>query len=407
VRLQSYLGHPQGGAVAVTTALMLVVLVGFLGIAIDLGRFYVAKSEMFNAADACALAAAQELDGNPGAIIRAESAGIAAGTRNLANLQSTGVPVAASDISFSTSLSPNSSYKTKAGGATDDSRYAMCTLKFPAFPTTLTQILGFGPSVDVGAQAVATLYPGQTACAIPLGLCAQNSSPPTYGFIPGQWFDGKFDAGGGLTGSFNWIDYTTAAGGAAELAGLLAGSGTCTTSIGSPVGQTGVLGNAAAKAWNSRFGLYQPGVGNPQVNTAAPDYTGFTYTATSWLAQSGALGDFLNVQRPSHTPYQGNAATGLSLTGAYSSATPAEFASFGASTRRLSVAPIVDCSAWASSQTVPIISYACVLLLHPITSPGDVVSMEYVGAANDPLSPCATSGLGGGSFGPLVPVLVQ
>jgi len=400
-------GHRQGGAVAVTTALMLVVLVGFLGVAVDLGRLYVAKTEMFNAADACALAAAQELDGNAGSLTRAENAGIAAGTRNLANFQSTPVPIVASDISFSTSLSPNSNYKTQAGGATDASRYAMCTLKFPAFPTTLTAILGFGPSVDVGAQAVATLAPGQTACAIPLGFCAQSSSPPNYGFTPGQWVNGKFDAGGGLTGSFNWIDFTPNAGGLSELASILTGSGMCSTSIGTPVGQTGVLGNAAAKAWNSRFGLYQSGTGNPQLDTAPPDYTGFAYTPTSWPAQSVAINDFLNVERPSNATYQGNAATGLSLTSAYQSATPADLATHGAVTRRLAIAPVVDCSGWASSQTVPIISYACVLLLHPITSPSDVVTMEYVGAANDPLSPCATSGLGGGSFGPLIPVLVQ
>jgi hypothetical protein len=46
-------------------------------------------------------------------------------------------------------------------------------------------------------------------------------------------------------------------------------------------------------------------------------------------------------------------------------------------------------------------------MLHPIGAPGDVVSMEYVGLASDPGSPCATSGLGGGTFGPLVPVLTQ
>jgi hypothetical protein len=56
---------------------------------------------------------------------------------------------------------------------------------------------------------------------------------------------------------------------------------------------------------------------------------------------------------------------------------------------------------------VPLEGYACVLLLHPIGSPGDVVRMEYVGQANDPASPCASSGLAGGTIGPLVPVLVQ
>jgi hypothetical protein len=68
---------------------------------------------------------------------------------------------------------------------------------------------------------------------------------------------------------------------------------------------------------------------------------------------------------------------------------------------------MVDCAGWASSQTVPVQAYACVLMLHPIGSPGDDVYLEYVGPANDPASPCKTSGLAGGAFGPLVPVLVQ
>ena len=56
---------------------------------------------------------------------------------------------------------------------------------------------------------------------------------------------------------------------------------------------------------------------------------------------------------------------------------------------------------------MPILSYACILMLHPIGSPGDTVIMEYVGSASDPASPCSTSGLAGGTTGPLVPVLVQ
>jgi Flp pilus assembly protein TadG len=395
VRVRSYKGHRQGGAVAVTTALMLVVLLGFLGVVVDLGRMYVAKTELFNAADTCALAAAQELDGNTGALARAENAGIAAGTRNLANFQSAPVVITADNIKFSTTLSPNSNYLTQAGGAAQDSRYVMCTLAFPGLPTTLTAIVGFGPSVDVGAQAVATVAPAQTSCSVPLGVC----SPPA-GFTPGGWFSGKFDAGGGATGSFNWIDFTPPAGGQSELAALLTGPGVCNTNLGTPVGQTGVLGNAAARAWNSRFGLYQNGAGNPQLGTAPPDYTGYSYTATpqgqaAWPAQSNALSDFLNPRRnPNNDSYQGNAATGLSISNAYDIST-------------LIISPIVDCTGWASSQTVPILAYACVLMLHPIGSPGDTVYLEYVGAANDRSSPCATSGLAGGSFGPLVPVLVQ
>src|SRR5687767_12232606 len=111
----------QEGAVAVMVALSLGVLLGLAGIVIDVGRLFVLRSELQNAADACALAAAFELDGNANALTRAENAGILAGTRNAANFQSTPVAVTAADISFSTTLSDgaggNTNYQTQAAGA--------------------------------------------------------------------------------------------------------------------------------------------------------------------------------------------------------------------------------------------------------------------------------------------------
>jgi Flp pilus assembly protein TadG len=397
----------QRGAIGVMVALSMIVLLGFLGVVIDVGRLHVMKTELQNAADACALAAAFELDGNASALTRAENAGIAVGTRNQVNFQSAAVAVTAADIKFSTTLSAagggNGNYLTQAAGAPANSKYAMCTLTLPGVPMTLTSILGSGPQTVVG-QAVATLAPSQTNCAIPLGVCTTGAGGPSFGLTPGQWVSGRFDAGGGMTGSFDWIDFTPPGGGQNELAALLTGSGSCAISSATNVGQTGVMGNAAAKAWNSRFGLYMGGGGNPQLGTAPPDFSGYSYTATSWPAQANALPDFLNNRRVSNAPYQGN--DGLNVGPPYQAASAAQLAAGGAN-RRLTVAPVVNCGGWASSQTVPIVGYACVLMLHPINAPSDIVHMEFVGMANEPGSPCATSGLAGGSFGPLVPVLVQ
>lgn len=415
MRTRARRGNRQTGVVAPTTGLALVVLVGFLGVVIDMGRLLVIKTELSNAADACALAAAQQLDGNAGALTRAENAGITAGTRNSAHFQSAPVSITAADITFSTTLSSpsgdNSNYLTQAAGAPANSKYVMCTVTLAGVAMSLSSIVGMGAQT-VAAAAVATIAPAQSSCAIPLGMCSQGSGPPGFGFSAGAWYSGKFDAGGGLTGSFNWIDFTPPAGGQSELAALLTGPGQCNTSPGIPVGQTGVLGNAAAQAWNSRFGLYQPGGGNPQLNTAPPDFTGYAYTGSlyappSWPSENNALGDFLAPRRnPNNDSYQGNASTGLSINPSYNISTPAEHGASGAN-RRLVVAPVVDCPGWATSQTVPILGYACVLMLHPIGSPGDTVYLEYVGASNDPSSPCSTYGLAGGTVGPLIPVLVQ
>ena len=55
--LQRPTRQAQRGAVAIIVGLTLAVLVGFAGLAIDGGRLYVNKTELQNAADACALAA--------------------------------------------------------------------------------------------------------------------------------------------------------------------------------------------------------------------------------------------------------------------------------------------------------------------------------------------------------------
>ena len=70
----STFGRARGGGVAVTVGLSIAVLVGSAALALDLGRLYNAVTELDNAADAAALAAATQLDGNdtvPGACMRA------------------------------------------------------------------------------------------------------------------------------------------------------------------------------------------------------------------------------------------------------------------------------------------------------------------------------------------------
>jgi Flp pilus assembly protein TadG len=421
-RLKQHMIHSrqrQRGAVAIIVGISIVVLIGMIGLVIDLGHMFVIKTELQNAGDACALAAAKELDGTADALFRAENAGITVGQQNKADLQATAVSILPDDVKFSANLSPNSAYLSRSAGANPvTSKYAMCTINRSGIAMWFMQVLGFGNQA-VAAEAVATVAPSQTSCAIPLGVCKPaippvscpgGGVPDSQGMCVGSWFSGRFDSGGGLTGNFGWLDFSPPAGGESELAANLIG---CADDVaeGTPVGQTGVLGNAAAKAWNSRFGLYQNGAGNPNLTTAPPDRTGFSYTSTpqgqiAWPTQRDALSDF-QTKQTSHLPYQGNALTGLSINmPPYSSATPAELATAGTD-RRLAAAPIVNCGGWASSPTVPIVAWACVLMLHPIGSPSDDVTMEYRGLSNDPSSPCASFGIPGGAAGPLVPVLVQ
>lgn len=68
--------HRQKGAVLVYTAIGIIVLVGIAALALDLGRFFVLRTQMQNAVDAAALAGGAELDMQPGARRRAIDAAV-------------------------------------------------------------------------------------------------------------------------------------------------------------------------------------------------------------------------------------------------------------------------------------------------------------------------------------------
>src|ERR1700693_2502001 len=83
----------QNCSIIVTVEPSLLFLLGFMGVAFDFGHLFVVRTELQTAMDACALAAAQELDGRSDAVTptcvgRATSAGMTAGNLNNVNFQS-------------------------------------------------------------------------------------------------------------------------------------------------------------------------------------------------------------------------------------------------------------------------------------------------------------------------------
>ncbi len=429
----------QHGAVALIFGLTLVVLIGFVGLAIDLGRFFVVKSEVQNAMDACALAAASQLrpgQNNPAALTRAVaygqvfSSGGAAHTEaimNRANFQSVAVAIAAADITFADSL--DGAYLDSAHANYNTARYARCSHTLTGLPVLFMGMLKLQGSdtgaatQGVSAMATATLSASNTTCAIPIGVCmaAGGTAANNYGLLEGHWIAAKSTSAYG-TGNFGWIDFSPPNGGTSELADLLTGSGQCDVSIGQPVGEQGQK-TGLNVAWNSRFGWYKHGGGNPQLTTAPTDFTGYAYSAgTNWpgavnaYSGSSSVGGALNYQAATNAyqPYQGDTPKGIK-DNTYTPSTVAEHKT-GRKNRRIAVAPVVDCSVWNTSGSAqPVIQdWACVLMLNPFLSghPGsgeeawDIPLVEFLGLSSKAGSPCATGGQAGAG-GPLVPQLVQ
>ncbi len=430
----------QRGAVALIFGLTLVMMIAFAGLALDLGRFFVVKSELQNAMDACALSAASQLrpgQNNPAALTKAVAYGQVfskGGTgplfviRNRANFQSEVVDIADADITFSNEI--NGNYQDKDTANYNTAQYAKCSYTMSGLPVLFMHVLRLqgedtGPTTQrIYAMAAATLGASSKTCAIPVGVCmgAGGSEANNFLLTAGQWLSAKSGSSYG-TGNFGWIDFSPPNGGASEIADLLTGSGQCDLKVGAPVGQQGQK-TSLDVAWNSRFGWYKGGSGNPQLSTAPPDFTGYAYSVgTNWPSGANAykgtsvVSGALNYEDATnaYTPYQGDTPKGIK-SGSYSASTVAQHMT-GRKNRRIAVAPVIDCAVWNTppgNQNPPIQGWACVLMLNPfaIGNPKagdeawDTAMVEFLGLAGKPGSPCATTGEVG-TGGALVPQLVQ
>lgn len=391
----------QGGTIVVTLALLMFLLLGFMGLALDFGHLFVIRTELQTSVDACALAAAEELNGLPDALTRANNAGIAAGNANNVDLQSanwSGQPnITAVDISFL-----EADHTTP--GTSASARFVRCSHTQSGTDTPLLQMFNIAgghsasPSINVGAFAEATTTPAQSVCPMPLMLKPKaGGTKPDYGFIKGEWVPllSKTSATNGQIGWANLDGSNNAAETEAEMRGH------CGTHIDDQLGTPGVQ-QSIADIWNTRFGIYK---NNGDVTTNQPDFTGYVYSDKSWPTRSNAYPDFVN-KRLAFASCAASVNTceknnDIKLN-AKSLATPGaggELQTYG-SNRRLVAVPVAN----ASNKVT---DFVCMLLLQPISTPMADVQLEYLGNAAQIDSPCRASGLPGGTAGPLVPVLVR
>lgn len=416
------------GGIAVLAVLVLPLLAGFAALAADIGRIVVFRTELQSAMDACALAASAPLTGvdDPGIydVARAHAlalsdptrAGVAAReavTVNRMRFQRDALESARIRVAFSSAASGaawvEASASSTGGLSPAAARFARCSYTDAGNTLWLLPLLsvvvpGLPQQLTASATATATLAPGQSVCAIPIAVCTVGAGTAAnhYGHTVGERLTAVNNPTSGYgSGYFGWIDFTPPAGGASELRGLLTASGACSVAVGSRVGQPGVM-SSLESAWNSRFGVYKSGL---DASEASPDFSGWAYPTGS-----GNYADYA-ARRAARTPFQGAVANNASVL------TSAQHASLGQQ-RRVAVAAIVDCSVWEASGSAqpPVLDFACVLMLAPVRNGGsakqwsaisDTMDVEYLGLARSGGTPCASSGLAGGSFGPPVPTLVQ
>ncbi|KDB09558.1 hypothetical protein LIG30_1298 [Burkholderia sp. lig30] len=413
--------HRQRGVVSIIVALTLAVLIGFVGLALDLGKLYVARSELQNSADACALAAARDLTGAIANLSVSEAAGITAGHLNYAMFQRSAVQLLTdSNVTYSDSLS--NPFVTKSAVSSPSSiKYAKCTTSVTNIANWFMQVLNFMPGVSianaaVSATAVATVGAAQTTCAIPVFLCQKSG-----GHTPGEWLSALGNTTSWGSGNFGWaaLDGSNSN---SEVTNELTGNYCSLPATGAQIGSPGQKA-ASADAWNTRFGIYGHGFKAPAAGTPdnTPDFTGATYNTATGVSQTSniygstdAYSRFVQ-DRLQNTLYQGDKTTQINTGG--TALGKSDYQTYGAD-RRIALAPEVDCSALSGggSHKTAVLQWDCVLMLEPMDAnagsggAGSIVAhVEYLGSSSTPGSPCATEGVpgSGSSVGPQVPVLIQ
>ena len=93
----------QSGAVMIVFGLSLAILIGFLALVVDLGRTYVVRTELQNAADAAALAGAKDLNQTSAGVTSAVATAIAMAAQNKYLFN---VPVAITALDISVGSTP-------------------------------------------------------------------------------------------------------------------------------------------------------------------------------------------------------------------------------------------------------------------------------------------------------------
>lgn len=171
----------QVGAVAVMSALTIVAMIGFCGLALDLALVYNRQAELRNVSDAAALAAARRLNGTAAGVNAAVAAAEAMAAAQQYQYGSSTISWSASAVTFSTSPDRYGSWVDAAAAAASPGRimYAQVdTTQLTDAGTVQTMFMPVVSSATASVTTSTTSIAGRTMVdALPLAICAMATTP--------------------------------------------------------------------------------------------------------------------------------------------------------------------------------------------------------------------------------------
>lgn len=188
----------ERGFTLLTAALCIVVLIGMVGLAVDIGRMYIAKSEVQVFTDSASLAATMELDGTYGGIDRALAR--VDSNPNLWNFQTSSF--ASVQTAFAKSLdgewtdypsSPAGYRYARVHASVEVPVYFMSLFMNPKVSTGGAGFLAVAPStyttsVDGDSSGAQEIKRSFREGIFPFSPYAHNNTEPHFGLVPGQLY---------------------------------------------------------------------------------------------------------------------------------------------------------------------------------------------------------------------------
>lgn len=172
----------KGGASAVYLALIAPLVLGTGVLAVDVGRLVVLRSQMQNAADAAAISAANQLDGEDGARARATSVANNA-LDNQTRLADDSMDLSTASVTFYSAIEPSKVVATSDA----ETLYVEVDLNPRSANTILDNLLSMASTAStqsvVTLDADATATPVNIVCAVPpLMVCDPAETDPNLSF---------------------------------------------------------------------------------------------------------------------------------------------------------------------------------------------------------------------------------
>lgn len=258
-RMVPSLIRDDGGAIAATYALAMVALVVMAGVGFDYARLVSVDTELQNAADEAALAAATQLDQKSDSITRAQSAvtdyfansSSPVVNRTLLANDGNGSAITGVTFDFFVSYTNDTFGASTTTGTTAQVVEVTITARRAFY--ALTPIVGAFNSGDITAKAVAGLQSG--ICKTPpMMVCAPNADFPTSSDVGVGILLQPGSAGSWAPGTFGYLDFGQGANTVKDL--LASNDGIDECASGSSV--TAQQGNIASAPdyLNTRFDIY-------------------------------------------------------------------------------------------------------------------------------------------------------